>query len=143
MMGHNRCINHLAQKLALVAVQACEAQGYQVAAAVVDRSGLLQAFVRMPLAGAHTVDVAIGKAFAAASFQTATMDLAAEEFVGLRHIRGAIMVGGGVPVRIGGHLYGAVAVSGAPGKKVTGDIDEECAKAGIEAIREAIEFGAE
>lgn len=133
----------LAQQAALVAMQNCEQQGYQVAAAVVDRSGLLQAFARMPLAGAHTVDVSIGKARAAASFQAPTMTLAAEEFVGLREAPGFILVGGGLPIRIGGHMYGAVAVSGAPGRKVTGDIDEACAQAGIDAIREAIEFGTE
>jgi uncharacterized protein GlcG (DUF336 family) len=33
-----------------------------------------------------------------------------------------------------------VGISGAPAKKISGDVDDECARAGIEAIREAIEF---
>ena len=51
-----------------------------------------------------------------------------------------MLVGGGVPINIGGNFYGAIGVSGAPPRKVLGDIDDECARAGIDAVREAIEF---
>lgn len=43
---------------------------------------------------------------------------------------------GGLIVEAGGSLVGAVGVSGAPG----GDADEACARAGIEAIRDRLEF---
>ena len=63
-----------------------------------------------------------------------------EEFAGLRFAKDVLIIGGGIPVRVGGHFYGAVAVSGAPGQKITGDIDHQCAQAGIDTIKEAIEF---
>jgi uncharacterized protein GlcG (DUF336 family) len=39
-------------------------------------------------------------------------------------------------VEAGGSLLGAVGVSGAPG----GDADETCAKAGIDAVRDKLDF---
>ena len=44
----------VALKLATAARESCNEQGYQVAVAVVDRSGLLQAFVRDRFATPHT-----------------------------------------------------------------------------------------
>ena len=129
-----------AQAVARAAAEACAKKGYQVSAAVVDRAGVLQAFVRHPLAGTHTVEVAAAKARASASFQVPSMMMAQEEFVPLRHAPGIMLLGGALPIRVGGHMYGAVGVSGAPGQKVLGDIDEECARAGVEAVTEALEF---
>ena len=128
----------LAQQLAVAAVEACRRQQFQVAAAVMDRSGNLLAFARDPLAGPHTIDVSQGKAYAAATFVTPTSEMMMNEH--LRFAPRALLIGGGVPISIGGHLYGAVGVSGAPARKTTGDVDEECAQAGIEAIREELEF---
>lgn len=127
-----------AHRLAVTTARACRKMGYQVAAAVMDRSGNLQAFVRDPLAGAHTITVSQGKAYAAATFQVSTSEMMDNEH--LRFAPHVILIGGGVPVRIAGHMYGAVGVSGAPGGKFLGDIDEQCAQAGIEAIRESLEF---
>lgn len=128
----------LSQQLAGAAMTACRKQGYQVAVAVVDRAGNLQAFVRDPLAGPHTIDVSLGKAYAAASFQTATTQMMDNDL--LRHAPRVLLIGGGLPVVIGGHMYGALGVSGAPARERTGDVDEECAQAGIDAIREELEF---
>lgn len=130
-----------ANRLALEAALACRAQGYQVAAAVVDRGGELLALARDPLAGPHSVEVARRKAYSAATFQSPTLDLQARP--GMQALNAAehvLLIGGGVPVQAGGHFYGAVGVSGAPAREVTGDVDHECAEAGIEAIREALEF---
>ena len=43
---------------------------------------------------------------------------------------GFLLLGGGVPVRAGDEVIGAVGVGGAPG----GHLDEECANAGLQAI---------
>lgn len=129
----------LANQLLMAAARHCTKMGYQVSVAVTDRSGKLLAFVRNPLSGSHTIDVAILKAASAASFQTPTIDMA-KGFEGLKNAPGVLLVGGGVPVRIGGHMYGAVGVSGAPAKKRSGDVDDECARKGIDTIKEQIEF---
>ena len=137
-----RSINpELANKAVMAAASKCAESGYQVAVALVDRSGILQAFMRHPLAGAHTVDVSKTKASTAASFKTSTMDMMLNpRLKQLNYAEGVLMIGGGMPILIGGHFYGGIGVSGAPGEKMSGDNDHECAKAGIESISEVIEF---
>lgn len=132
----------LAMQVAQVAASTCKNKGYQVAVAVVDRYGNLLAFSRDPLAGAHTITIAQYKAYTAATFQGATIDLANQ----LQFLKGTpklSLVGGGVPVKLAGFMYGAVGVSGAPREKIAGDVDHACAIAGIDAVREEIEFAAE
>lgn len=127
-----------ANQLALEAAQACRNQGYQVSVSVVDRNGNLLVMLRDPLAGDHTLEVSRQKAYTAATFQTATTTM--QDFDSIRFAPGVLLVGSGVPIKVGGHFYGAVGVSGAPAKKFTGDVDEECALAGIGTISEALEF---
>ncbi len=126
---------------ARAALESCRKQGFQVAVAVADRAGLTQVLLRDRFAGAHTIDVATNKAWTAASFRTSTADLAAETqagkpMSGLRSLPRFMAAGGGVPIEAGGNTLGAIGVSGAPG----GDADEACARAGIKAIADAIEF---
>lgn len=130
-----------ANKLAITSLRACQKQGYQVSAAVVDRNGTLLAFIRDPLAGNHSISVATRKAYTAATFQTSTISMMQRKsFDALRYADKVLLIGGGVPVKVGGHFYGAIGISGAPAKKITGDVDHACAEKGIEAIREIIEF---
>jgi uncharacterized protein GlcG (DUF336 family) len=130
-----------ALKAAQSALAKCRAQGYQVAVAVVDRSGITQVLLRDRHAGPHTVEVATNKAWTAVSFKTSTRDLErltrpGETMSGLRNVPRFVAIGGGVIVEAGGSLLGAVAVSGAPG----GDADHACAAAGVEAIAEDLEL---
>jgi uncharacterized protein GlcG (DUF336 family) len=131
----------LAQSLALATLEACRNGGYQVAVAVVDRSGVTQVILRDQLAGPHTPETARRKAWTAASFRTDTLAMvevtrSGQPQAGARDIDQALMIGGGVPIDAGGFLVGAVGVSGAPG----GEIDHECALVGIEAIEERLLF---
>ena len=130
---------------ALAAAQAalarCQKDGLTVAVAVVDRGGAVLALLRDPLAGAHTVQTATGKAWTAVSFRTETTELAAltqagRPASGVRALPGVIAVGGGMMIRAKGVLLGGIGVSGAPG----GDQDDVCAKAGIAAVVDAIEL---
>lgn len=129
-------------KIAEQAEARCAKMGYQISVAVVDRYGNLLGFARHPLAGAHTITIAEYKAFTAATFQGATIDLT-ERLSFLKGTPKLSLVGGGVPVKLGGFMYGAVGVSGAPAKKIPGDVDHACAQAGIDAVQEAIEFGSD
>ncbi|MCG6869726.1 MAG: heme-binding protein [Gammaproteobacteria bacterium] len=113
--------------------------GFQVAVAVVDRFGNLISFLRDPLSGSHTITIAKRKAFTASSFQGATIDLA-DRLSFLKGTPGLSLVGGGVPIRVGGYVYGAVGVSGAPREKIPGDIDDTCAREGIASVQETLEF---
>jgi uncharacterized protein GlcG (DUF336 family) len=130
-----------ALKAAQAALKSCRDSGFQVAVAVVDRSGLAQVMLRDRFAGAHTPKTAIGKAWTAVSFRTSTTAMAAETQAGkpasgIRQLPNVVMVGGGLPIEGGGSILGGIGVSGAPG----GELDEKCAKAGIDAIKEALEF---
>ena len=123
------------------ALEACRKQGFQVAVAVVDRSGMTQVLLRDRFAGAHTVDLASNKAWSAASFRLATSALAVETQAGkaqsgMRNQARFAGVAGGLPIEGAGSMLGAIGVSGAPG----GEADEACAKAGIAAITEAIDL---
>lgn len=130
-----------ASKATQAALAACRQQGYQVAAAVVDRFGVAQAMVRDRFAGPHTPDTAINKAWTAVSFRSNTSELAratqpGQPSSGIRQIPRFVGVGGGMLIEAGGSIIGAVGVSGAP----TGDADDSCAKAGIAAIRDELEL---
>jgi uncharacterized protein GlcG (DUF336 family) len=130
-----------ALKAALAAQNSCRGRGYQVAVAVVDRMGVLQVLLRDRFAGPHTVDMASAKAYSAASFRTATSELAEATQAGrpqsgVRNRPGVAAVGGALPIEAGGALVGAIGVSGAPG----GSEDEACARAGIAAIRDDLDM---
>jgi len=130
----------LAIQAATIAESSCSKKGYQVSVSVVDRYGNLIAFVRNPLSGAHTIGISQDKAFTAATFQGDTITLA-DQLNFLKGTPRVTLFGGGIPIKIAGYMYGAIGISGAPEKKIPGDIDHECAMAGVDAVREAIEFG--
>ena len=131
----------LALDLARAALAACRERGYQAAVAIVDRFGVTQVLLRDRFAGPHTVSTASGKAWTAVTFRTNTTELNAVSQpgmmqAGIRNLPGVVALGGGMIVEAGGSLLGAIGVSGAPG----GDADDACARAGIEAIRDKLEF---
>ena len=137
-MTHKSLSPEIALDLAQAALADCRQRGYQVAIAVVDRSGVIQVVLRDRFAGPHTPPTASGKAWTAATFRTSTSNLFAISRPGMMQagIRtGAVILGGGLIVESGGSLRGAVGVSGAPG-----DGDEACAKAGLEAVQNKLDF---
>ncbi len=106
---------------------------------VVDRAGTLRALQRADNAGPHTVGAAQGKAFTSASARanTTAMLKNVQKNPGaqtLVDIPGFLVLGGGVPVRVGNEVIGAVGVGGAPG----GHLDEQCANAGIAKVAELL-----
>lgn len=126
---------------ARAALEACRKQGFQVAVAVVDRTGTTQVLLRDRFAGSHTVDVATNKAWTAASFRTSTATMAVETQAGkpqsgIRAHPRFMGVAGGLTIEGAGSMLGAIGVSGAPG----GEADEACARVGIAAITEAIDL---
>ena len=126
---------------ARAALESCRRQNFQVAVVVVDRAGIEQVLLRDRFAGPHTVDIATQKAWTAVSFRTNTTALATETqpgrpMSGLRSYPRFMAAGGGMVIEGGGSILGAIGVSGGPG----GEADESCAKAGLQAIKDAIEF---
>ena len=131
----------LALDLARAALGECRKRGYQAAVAVVDRFGVTQVMLRDRFAGAHTPSTAAGKAWTAVSFRSATTDLVASTKpdmpqAAVRNLPGVVILGGGLIIEAGGSLVGGVGVSGGPG----GDADDACARVGIEAVRDRLDF---
>lgn len=128
-----------AQVIALGAVEACAARNFNVTATVVDRAGVVRVVLRADRAGPHTVAASRRKAYTSASVRntTAAVAQAVADNVAQRNVAqidGFLLLGGGVPIRAGDEVVGAVGVGGAP----TGLIDEECANAGIERARDLL-----
>jgi uncharacterized protein GlcG (DUF336 family) len=130
-----------ALEAAQAALKKCRDNGFQIAVAVVDRFGQPQVMLRDRYAGLPAPDTAVSKAYTALSFRAATSDLSksiksGQMDAGLSRLPHVAMLAGGLMIEAGGTLLGGIGVSGAPG----GDKDEECAKAGLDAIRDKIDF---
>lgn len=126
----------LAGKAIEASLDACKKDGYKVTASVVDRAGVLRAMVRADGAGPHTVDSSRKKAYTAASLRRSTTELAelinkVPTLHALRDMNDQVLVlGGGLPIEIGGEVVGGIGVGGAPGAH----LDDACAQAGLDAI---------
>jgi uncharacterized protein GlcG (DUF336 family) len=121
-------------------VAAAEAKAVEIGCpmdiAVVDGGGNLKAFVRMDDSFLGSIDIAINKAFTAVAFKMPTEDLASmaqvgEPIFGINTTNDGrvVIFGGGVPLKRGDDIAGAVGVS-------TGTVeqDQEVAEAGAAAF---------
>lgn len=118
------------------AVKKAEELGIRVNAAAVDASGVLTAFLRIPGAPLHSIEIAIDKAYTAASFGLPTGQWSAALTEHSEAVQKGIILrprfvgfGGGLPVRVAGGIVGGIGVSGASEEQ-----DVLCARAGLEAL---------
>jgi uncharacterized protein GlcG (DUF336 family) len=119
-----------AKKIAAGTIAECQKNSWNVAVAVVDPHGYLVYFERMEDTQYASNDIAIGKARAAATYRRPTrvfMEVI-NKAPATATLPGVFASPGGVPIFVDGKVTGAVGVSG-----VTGDQDEQCAKAGVSA----------
>lgn len=129
----------LARDIAHHTMEDCRKKGYNTVVVVVDRDGVPQAVLRDVYVSRHAIEIAERKANAVILSGISTQDLIVnrgEIRAELNEIRGILLLRGGLPIRAGGSLIGAVGVSGAPG----GEKDEACAIAGIKAVQERLDF---
>jgi glc operon protein GlcG len=118
-----------AKKIAAGVIAECQKNSWNIAVAVVDNHGFLVYFERMDNTQTASVDIAVGKAKSAATYRRPTRAFA--EVINKGGAATATLPGvfaspGGLPIMVGGKVTGGVGVSG-----VTGDQDEQCAKAGL------------
>jgi uncharacterized protein GlcG (DUF336 family) len=126
----------LARKIIGAAEKKAVEIGQPMNIAVADAGGNLVAHVRMDGAWLGSIDISINKAFTARAFDIATKDLAQHsqsggQFFGI-HVsnHGRIMIfAGGIPLKSGGKVVGAIGVSGG-----SGDQDHAVAEAGAAVV---------
>jgi uncharacterized protein GlcG (DUF336 family) len=127
--------------MAHAALAQCRKDGYQVAVAVIDRFGQPLVVLRDRYAGLGAITSATRKAWTAVNFSRDTSELVKMIHGGQldpedAHLPNVTMIGGGLVVQSGGSTLGGIGIGGAPG----GDKDEACAKAGLAAVQDRLDF---
>jgi len=124
----------LANEAVGAAVASCAKQDYAETVVLIDSDGVRQALLRGDGAGIHTLDSAYDKAYTSLTFKADTGALMQRAKVlapltsRLPHL---LLFQGGLVIKIGDEVVGAIGAAGAPG----GQLDEACARAGLDAIR--------
>jgi uncharacterized protein GlcG (DUF336 family) len=120
-------------------IEQCTKDGYKVSVAIVDKGGNLAASLRGDGTNPHTMEFARLKAYTARTRGQTSLEFKnltdKPENAYLKQIPNVVAVGGGVPIKAGNEVIGAVGVSGAPG----GEKDEACANAGIAKVAASLQ----
>jgi uncharacterized protein GlcG (DUF336 family) len=127
----------LASEAALAAVEHCKRMGYNVTAVLIDADGVRKATLRGDGSSPISLDTAYAKASTALYYRTDTIELLQRmQNLGPASIQAKIpnlvVAQGGVVIKMGDEVIGAIGISGGPGQ----DYDTQCARAGIDKIRD-------
>ena len=127
----------MAEVIAQAALAQCQSMGFKVSVAVVDREGLTLVLLRGDGAGMHTPEGAERKAFTARTFSQPSADFVKRmadrpDTAGSVHYARVLALPGGLPIKAGNEVVGAVGVSGSPGK------DDVCSQAGIDKVADQL-----
>jgi len=123
----------MADAAAHAALAKCESMGFKVSAAVVDRGGAIVVMLHGDGAGLHTPEGAERKAYTARTFGAPSVDFVKRmkdrpETAGSIQYNRVLALPGGLSIKVGNDVVGAIGVSGSPGK------DDDCSQAGIDKI---------
>jgi uncharacterized protein GlcG (DUF336 family) len=138
LVSHKDLSYDIARTMAEGAIADCKARGYGVSAVVVDRDGVTIVAMRGDHAGPHTMENARRKAYTANTFKQPTKEYAkklqdpnsvAHQQVTLPNV---IAIPGGIPLKVGDDVIGAIGASGSPG------VDDECVEAGIAKVQDQL-----
>jgi uncharacterized protein GlcG (DUF336 family) len=127
----------MAQEIANAALSKCESLGFKVSVVVVDRDGLPIVMLRGDGSGLHTPEGADRKAHTARTFSQPSAAFTKRmqddpNSVGSRHYTRVLALPGGLPIKAGDDVVGAVGLSGSPGK------DDLCSQAGIDKVADQL-----
>ncbi len=127
----------VAQTIAQDAMAQCRTNGYKVTVTVVDSANILKAFLRDDGASMATVEVGRMKTNSVMAFGRPSgppANLPPGTPAPPPVLPGTINAMGGVPIKVGDQLIGAVSVSGAPG----GDKDAACANSALAKVADKL-----
>jgi len=130
----------LAAEAVAEAVAACAKQGYKVTATILDADTVEQATLRGDGASTGTLDSAHDKAYTVLTLGAARNEDTSGAISqrvgptpsagGLAKLPHMLLAQGAIKIKLGAEPIGAIGVGGAPG----GELDEGCAKAGLDKI---------
>lgn len=139
----------LAMEAVETAIASCTKQGYGVTATVIDSDAQRIAMLRGDTAGVHTFEASWGKAYTAVGFAPIfkldsggeVAERVAQQYsatsagaLPFQPPEGMIFRAGGLTIKLGDEVIGAIGVGGAP----TAAADEACARAGLDKIRDRL-----
>ena len=134
LITHQDLSAAMALTIAETALNTCVANGYHVSVAVLGRNAEVIVQVRGDGASPHTVENSMRKAYTARTFRQPSGEIAKrykdDPQLFMVHLNNVIPAEGGLPIKVGDDVVGAVEVSGSPG----GEKDAVCAKAGIDKV---------
>lgn len=130
-----------AQEAARVALEQCRKEGHRVTVTVLDQAGRVKVVLRDDGASPHSVQHSLNKAYTALTFGQPSSEFgkratSSPTGAGSLHLDKIATAGGGLPIRAGNDIVGAIGVSGsrrtptAPG----GAADAKCGQAGIDQV---------
>ena len=138
LLNHKDLSLATALTIATTAAETCKSQGHRVSVAVVGRSGEIIVHLRGDDASPHTIENSQRKAFTARTYRTSSGEFAQRQKDNppgaALWLTGISASAGGLPIKVGEDVIGAVGVSGSPG----GDKDEACAKAGLDKVADQL-----
>ena len=130
----HRLSAQLATEIAVASIAACTKLTYAITATVVDADGVIQALIRGDGAGIHTIQTAQDKAFTAVTYGRPGSATGKSYYdnptSGVILKEPHLLPGdGGLPIKIGNEVVGALGISGSPGK------DEVCGNAALDSVK--------
>jgi uncharacterized protein GlcG (DUF336 family) len=138
LLNHKDLSLATALTIATTAGETCKTQGNRVTVAVVGRTGEIIVHLRGDDASPHTIENSQRKAFTARTFRTSSGEFAQRQKDNppgaALWLTGISATAGGLPIKVGEDVIGAVGVSGSP----SGDKDEACAKAGLDKVADQL-----
>ena len=128
-----------ALQIASAALAQCRQDGQKVTVSVVDHAGREKIRVRDDGASPHSELHAFRKAYTALTYKMTSADYgkraAEQRIMGPQLLPNISGAAGGVPIRAGERVIGAVGISGTPGAAGGGEHDAKCAEAGIAKVK--------
>jgi len=127
----------LAQAIANGAMVQCQSMGFKISVTVLDRDGLVVVMLRGDGAGLHTPEGSDRKAYTARTYGAPSANFAKRVLTDPGYAQAVqytrvLALAGGLPIKAGNEVIGAVGVSGSPGK------DDVCAQAGLDKVADQL-----
>lgn len=132
-----------AQEIAAAALAHCRKEGHQVSVTVLDRTGRPIATLRDNGASPHSYEHSLRKAYTALTYNMPSAEYGkraagSQGAIGPQLLPHITTAAGGLPIRAGDAVVGAVGVSGTPGKAGGGAADAQCGQAGIDRVAKGL-----